>query len=98
MLRHIYIRGSISMPQPDVKGRTQRASKERSTRRATTLRERLHRAADEAPLASVLTLRYKVLMNVAKRVIAATELLLIFPAALFMMALFVRDLQPPQYG
>jgi hypothetical protein len=36
-------------------------------------------------------------MNTIKRVIAATELLLIFPAALFMTALFVRDLQPQQY-
>src|SRR5258708_39842888 len=48
-------------------------------------------------LASVLRLRYKVLMTIAKRAIAATELLLIFPAALFMMALFVRNLQPLQY-
>ena len=48
-------------------------------------------------LASILTLRYEVFMNIAKRVIAATELLLIFPAALFMMALFVRNLQPLQY-
>ena len=31
------------------------------------------------------------------RAIAATELLLIFPAALFMTALFVRNLQPAQY-
>jgi hypothetical protein len=29
--------------------------------------------------------------------IAATELLLIFPAALFMTSLFVRNLQPQQY-
>jgi hypothetical protein len=36
-------------------------------------------------------------MNTLKRAIAATELLLIFPAALFMTALFVRNLQPPQY-
>ena len=36
-------------------------------------------------------------MNVARRAIAATELLLIFPAALFMTALFVRNLQPLQY-
>ena len=42
-------------------------------------------------------MRYKVLMNIFKRAIAATELLLIFPAALFMMALFVRNLQPLQY-
>lgn len=32
-----------------------------------------------------------------KRTIAATELLLVFPAALFMTALFVRNLQPLQY-
>ena len=36
-------------------------------------------------------------MNLPKRTIAATELLLIFPAALFMSALFARNLQPPQY-
>ena len=36
-------------------------------------------------------------MNTIKRTIAATELLLVFPAALFMSALFVRNLQPPQY-
>jgi hypothetical protein len=43
------------------------------------------------------TLRYKVLMNLPKRAIAATEMLLIFPAALFMTSLFVRNLQPLQY-
>lgn len=36
-------------------------------------------------------------MNLPKRAIAATELLLIFPAALFMTALFVRNLHPLQY-
>jgi hypothetical protein len=36
-------------------------------------------------------------MNLPKRAIAATELLLIFPAALFMASLFVRNLQPLQY-
>jgi len=36
-------------------------------------------------------------MNIVKRVIALTELLLVFPAALFMTALFVRNLQPTQY-
>ncbi len=36
-------------------------------------------------------------MNTIKRVIAATELALISPAALFMTALFVRNLQPQQY-
>jgi len=36
-------------------------------------------------------------MNLPKRTIAATELLFIFPAALFMTALFVRNLQPLQY-
>jgi hypothetical protein len=50
-----------------------------------------------AGLRSVCTFRYKVLLNITKRAIAATELLLVFPAALFMMALFVRNLQPLQY-
>ncbi len=36
-------------------------------------------------------------MDRIKRVIAVTELLLIFPSALFMTALFVRNLQPQQY-
>lgn len=36
-------------------------------------------------------------MNLMKRAIAATELALVFPAALFMTALFVRNLQPLQY-
>jgi len=33
-------------------------------------------------------------MNAIKRTIAATELVLIFPAALFMIALFMRNVQP----
>jgi hypothetical protein len=36
-------------------------------------------------------------MRPNKFTIATTELLLIFPAALFMIALFVRNLQPQQY-
>jgi hypothetical protein len=32
-----------------------------------------------------------------KRLIAATELLLVFPAVLFMGSLFVRQMQPQQY-
>ena len=36
-------------------------------------------------------------MKMMKRAIAATELALIFPSALFMTALFVRNLQPLQY-
>lgn len=36
-------------------------------------------------------------MNLPKRAIAATELLLVFPAALFMTALFVRNVQPLQF-
>lgn len=36
-------------------------------------------------------------MNTVKRAIAITEVVLIFPAALFMTALFVRNLQPMQY-
>ena len=35
-------------------------------------------------------------MNAIKRTIAATEMLLIFPAALFMIALFMRNVQPQQ--
>jgi len=44
------------------------------------------------------TLIYKVLMKAKRSAIAAgTEVLLIFPAALFMAALFVRNIQPLQY-
>jgi hypothetical protein len=42
-------------------------------------------------------LRYKVFMNAIKRTLAATELLLVLPASLFMTALFVRNLQPAPY-
>jgi hypothetical protein len=50
-----------------------------------------------ATLAWMSTFRYKVHMKVKKYTIATTELALIFPALLFMTALFVRNLQPPQY-
>jgi len=43
------------------------------------------------------TLRYKVSMDTIKRILATTELLLILPAALFMTALFMRNLQPAPY-
>ena len=36
-------------------------------------------------------------MDTNRRIIAATELVLIFPAALFMTAAVTRHLQPPQY-
>jgi hypothetical protein len=36
-------------------------------------------------------------MNTVRRTIATIELLLIFPGALFMTALFVRNIQPPPY-
>jgi len=36
-------------------------------------------------------------MNPIKRIIAATEVMLILPAALFMTALFVRNLQPEHH-
>jgi hypothetical protein len=36
-------------------------------------------------------------MSRIKHAIATLELLLIFPATLFMTSLFVRNLQPPQY-
>jgi hypothetical protein len=39
----------------------------------------------------------KIAMKISKPLTAATELLLVFPAALFITALFVRDLQPLQY-
>jgi hypothetical protein len=43
------------------------------------------------------TLRYKVIMNTTKRAIATVEILLVFPAALFMTALFVRNIQPEPF-
>jgi hypothetical protein len=36
-------------------------------------------------------------MNTIRRYIATLELLFIFPASLFMLALFVRNIQPPPY-
>ena len=51
----------------------------------------------EIHLDTTTTLQYKVLMIAIKRYIATIELLLVFPAVLFMTALFVRDLQPPAY-
>jgi hypothetical protein len=36
-------------------------------------------------------------MNTVRRCIATLELLFIFPASLFMLALFVRNIQPPSY-
>ncbi len=36
-------------------------------------------------------------MRLPKYTVATTEMLLIFPAALFMAALFLRNVQPPQY-
>lgn len=36
-------------------------------------------------------------MNAPRRILAATEILLVLPAALFMTALFVRNLQPVPY-
>jgi hypothetical protein len=36
-------------------------------------------------------------MNTIKRSIASLELLLVFPASLFMLALFLRAVQPAQY-
>jgi cytochrome b561 len=36
-------------------------------------------------------------MNAIKRTLAATELLLVLPAGLFMTALFVRNIQPAPY-
>jgi hypothetical protein len=36
-------------------------------------------------------------MRTLKRAVATLELLLVFPAVLFMTALFVRNIQPPAY-
>jgi len=48
-------------------------------------------------LTSQATLRYKATMNTIRRSIATLELLLVCPASLFMLALFLRAIQPPQY-
>ena len=40
---------------------------------------------------------YKVYMTTLKRTVAIVEWLLVFPAALFMAALFVRNIQPAPY-
>jgi cytochrome b561 len=48
-------------------------------------------------LTSQDTLRYKASMNTMKRFLAALELLLVFPASLFMLALFLRNVQPAPY-
>jgi hypothetical protein len=42
-------------------------------------------------------LHYKVTMPANRRYIATLECLFVFPASLFMLALFLRDIQPPQY-
>lgn len=49
------------------------------------------------PLPSSGVCTIKVGMKTVRRSIAAAELLLIFPAVLFMAALFLRDVQPLQY-
>ena len=48
-------------------------------------------------IAKLNALQYKAFMKSIKRTLAATEVLLVLPAALFMTSLFVRDLQPQQY-
>jgi len=45
----------------------------------------------------MVALYYKVIMNIIKRVVAVVEIVLVFPAALFMSALFLRNCQPPPY-
>ena len=49
------------------------------------------------PLADALTLRYKARMRTLTRVVAAMQLALIFPAALFMTAVLVAAGDAPQY-
>ena len=49
------------------------------------------------PLAEALTLRYKARMRTLTRVVAAMQLALIFPAALFLTAVLVAAGDAPQY-
>jgi hypothetical protein len=67
------------------------------TRSAQNREHRERQPRSSSGLDESLTWHHKVLMNTLKRTVAATELLLIFPATLFMAALFVRNLQPQQY-
>jgi hypothetical protein len=48
-------------------------------------------------IAKLNALQYKVIMKSIKSTLAATEVLLVLPAALFLSSLFVRNLQPQQY-
>jgi hypothetical protein len=45
-------------------------------------------------LDEALTLYYKVIMKTIRPIVAIIESLLVFPAALFMIALFLREVQP----
>jgi hypothetical protein len=54
----------------------------------------LHAGQPEKSLTAVFTLWYKVIVKTINRTIALIELLLVFPAALFMAALFLREVQP----
>src|SRR3954463_14476348 len=72
------------------------ASEAESMTRATVTEPYRH-APRASPLDVPSTLRYKVTMNAVKRTLATMELLLVLPAALFMTALFVRNLQPAPY-
>ena len=58
---------------------------------------RTHLFASEMHLRLPWTLQYKVVMRIARLATAGVELLFIAPAALFMTALFMRNLQPQQY-
>lgn len=53
------------------------------------------RADDDFPI--IATLRYKVFMSLTNDVIAAWGLALVFPAVLFVTALFVRQVQSLRY-
>jgi hypothetical protein len=50
--------------------------------------------ASQKSIDGIFTLRYKVTMKKLKQAIVIIELLLVFPAALFMAALFLREVQP----
>ena len=77
---------------------------QRSIRRKVQISRSLFNPAGNNPafqtellLAAGILSRYNVYMKTIKPSIAAAELLLIFPATLFMGALVVRSLQPLQY-
>ena len=54
----------------------------------------IHRLTSNGDIDSTFTLYYKVYMRTIKPITAIVDLLLVLPAALFMLALFLREVQP----